>query len=128
MTQWGSKDLGDQGYSAIEILRYFYGDNMYINSAEAISGIPSSWPGYNLSLGSSGDKVRQMQEQLARISKSYPAIPRIVADGIYGQSTQNAVEVFQSVFGLPITGVVDYNTWFEISAIYVAVTRIAELV
>ena len=101
---------------------------MYINTAEAISGIPSSWPGYNLSLGSSGDKVRQMQEQLARISKSYPAIPRIVADGVYGQSTQNAVEVFQSVFGLPITGVVDYNTWFEISAIYVAVTRIAELV
>lgn len=128
MTQWGSKDLGDKGYSAIEILRYFYGDNMYINTAEAISGIPSSWPGYNLSLGSSGDKVRQMQEQLARISKTYPAIPRIVADGVYGQSTQNAVEIFQSVFGLPITGVVDYNTWFEISAIYVAVTRIAELV
>lgn len=127
MTQWGSKDLGDQGYSAIEILRYFYGDNMYINTAEAISGIPASWPGYNLSIGSSGDKVRQMQEQLARISQSYPAIPRIVPDGVYGQSTQNAVEVFQSVFGLPVTGVVDYNTWYEISAIYVAVTRIAEL-
>ncbi len=127
MTQWGSKDLGDQGYSAIEILRYFYGDNMYINTAEAISGIPASWPGYNLGLGASGDKVRQMQEQLARISQSYPAIPRITPDGVYGPSTQNAVEVFQSVFGLPVTGVVDYNTWYEISAIYVAVTRIAEL-
>lgn len=127
MTQWGSKDLGDQGYSAIEILRYFYGDNMYINTAEAVSGIPASWPGYNLGIGSSGDKVRQMQEQLARISQSYPAIPRITPDGIYGSSTQNAVEVFQSVFGLPVTGVVDYNTWYEISAIYVAVTRIAEL-
>ena len=31
------------------------------------------------------------------------------------------------LFGLPVTGVVDYNTWYEISAIYVAVTRIAEL-
>ena len=127
MTQWGSKYLGDQGYSAIEILRYFYGSNMFINVAEGISGIPASWPGYNLGLGATGDKVRQMQEQLARISKSYPAIPRVRADGIYGPSTREAVEVFQSVFGLPVTGVVDYNTWYEISNIYVAVSRIAEL-
>ena len=127
MTQWGSKYLGDQGYSAIEILRYFYGSDMYINVAEGISGIPASWPGYNLGVGATGDKVRQMQEQLARISRTYPAIPTIRADGVYGPSTRDAVEVFQSVFGLPVTGVVDYNTWYEISAIYVAVTRIAEL-
>ena len=127
MTQWGSKYLGDQGYSAIEILRYFYGSNMFINVAEGISGIPASWPGYNLGLGATGDKVRQMQQQLARISKSYPAIPTVSADGVFGPSTREAVEVFQSVFGLPVTGVVDYNTWYEISAIYVAVTRIAEL-
>lgn len=127
MTQWGSKYLGDQGYSTIEILRYFYGDDMYINTAEGISGIPASWPGYNLGLGATGDKVRQMQEQLARISKAYPAIPRIRADGVYGPATREAVQKFQSIFGLPVTGVVDYNTWYEISAIYVAVTRIAEL-
>ena len=63
LTQWGSKSLGDQGYSPIEILRYYYGDDMYINTAEAISGIPSSWPGYTLEIGSSGNKVLQMQEQ-----------------------------------------------------------------
>lgn len=128
MTQWGSKNLGEQGYSAIEILRYYYGNDMYINVADAISGVPASWPGYNLTVGSTGDKVRQMQEQLARISRSYPAIPTITADGIYGPLTKAAVEKFQSVFGLPVTGVVDYKTWYEISAIYVAVTRIAELV
>ena len=127
LSQWGSKYLGDQGYSAIEILRYFYGNNMYINVAEGISGIPASWPGYNLGLGATGDKVRQMQQQLARISKSYPAIPTVTPDGVFGPSTREAVEVFQRVFGLPVTGVVDYNTWYEISAIYVAVTRIAEL-
>ena len=127
MTQWGSKYLGDQGYSAIEILRYYYGDSMYIGVAEGISGIPASWPGYDLSIGATGSKVRQMQEQLARISRAYPAIPRIAADGVYGRSTQDAVEKFQSVFGLPVTGVVDYRTWYEISNIYVAVTRIAEL-
>lgn len=127
MTQWGAKNLGDQGYSPIEILRHFYGSNMYINVAEGISGIPASWPGYDLTVGSRGNKVYQMQQQLARIAKSYPAIPVIVPDGIYGNKTREAVEKFQSVFGLPVTGIVDYNTWYEISNIYVAVTRIAEL-
>ena len=127
MTQWGSKALGDQGYSAIEILRYYYGDDMYINTAEAISGIPSSWPGYNLETGSSGDKVRQMQEQLRAISRAYPAIPTITADGIFGPATAEAVRVFQSVFGLPVTGIVDYPTWYKISEIFVGVSRIAEL-
>ena len=127
MTQWGSKYLGDQGYAPIEILRYYYGENMYINTAEQIAGIPSSWPGNNLTIGSSGAKVRQMQDQLNRIAKDYPSIPTIAADGIYGQQTQNSVRKFQSVFGLPQTGVVDYPTWYKISEIYVAVSRIAEL-
>lgn len=128
MTQWGSKYLGDQGYSAIDILRSYYGNDMYINSADGISGIPASWPGYDLGVGASGPKVRQLQEQLARISRAYPAIPTITADGVYGSRTREAVEKFQSVFGLPVTGIVDYPTWYKISDIYVAVSRIAELV
>lgn len=127
MTQWGSKALGDQGYTPIEILRYYYGDDMYINTAEAISGIPSSWPGYILEIGSSGDKVLQMQEQLNVIAGAYPAIPKITADGVYGPATEAAVRKFQSVFGLPETGTVDYRTWYKISEIYVGVSRIAEL-
>lgn len=70
---------------------------MYINVAEGISGIPASWPGYDLTVGSRGNKVYQMQQQLARIAKSYPAIPAIVPDGIYGNKTKEAVEKFQSV-------------------------------
>lgn len=128
MTQWGSKYLGDQGYSPIEILRYYYGSNMYINSADEIAGIPASWPGSDLSVGSTGSKVRQMQHQLAVISRSYPAIPTITADGIYGEQTKEAVEAFQRIFDLPVTGVVDFPTWYKISQIYVGVTRIAELV
>ena len=127
MTQWGAKELGDQGYSAIEILRYFYGDDMYINTAQEISGIPASWPGYTLEQGSSGDKVRQMQEELNVIAGAYPALPKITADGIYGPATENAVREFQSVFGFPVTGTVDYRTWYKISEIYVGVSRIAEL-
>ncbi len=128
MTQWGSQALAERGYSAIEILRYYYGDNMYINTAQEISGIPSSWPGYNLEQGSTGDKVRQMQEQLNVIASAYPAIPKITADGIYGPATEASVRKFQSVFGLPVTGIVDYKTWYKISEIYVGVSRIAELV
>ena len=127
MSQWGSKSLADQGYTATEILRYYYGDNIYINSAEEISGIPSSWPGYDLDIGATGPKVEQMQEQLNAISNNYPLIPRIAVDGIYGEETQKAVEVFQDIFNLPVTGIVDYRTWYKIQEIYVGVTRIAEL-
>ena len=128
LTQWGSKSLGDQGYSPIEILRYYYGDNIYINTAEAISGIPSSWPGYDLENGSSGAKVRQLQEQINVIAGAYPAIPRIAADGIYEPATEASIRKFQSVFGLPQTGITDYKTWYKVSEIYVGVSRIAELV
>lgn len=126
LSQWGSKYLGDEGYSAIEIIRYYYGNDMYINSAESIAGVPSSWPGYDLTIGSSGDKVRQMQQQLNRIAQNYPAIPVIAADGVYGNQTAEAVRTFQRIFNLPQSGVVDYPTWYQISNIYVGVSRIAE--
>ena len=127
MTQWGSKELANQGYSTIDILRYYYGDNLYINTAEQIAGIPSSWPGAPLRAGSSGQKVRQLQEQLDAIADVYTSIPNLTADGIFGPATEASVKQFQSVFGLPANGIVDYPTWYKISEIYVAVSRIAEL-
>ncbi len=127
MSQWGSKYLGDQGYTPIEIIRNYYGDDMYINEAEIISGIPSSWPGYDLSVGSTGSKVRMMQEQLNRIAQNYPSIPTIAVDGNYGEGTKKSVEQFQRIFNLPVTGIVDYPTWYKISQIYVGVSKIAEL-
>ena len=126
LSQWGSKYLGEQGYSAIEILRYFYGNDIYINSTELISGVPSSYPGYTLTIGSSGSKVRQLQQQLNRIAQNYPLIPTIAVDGIYGSGTAEAVRVFQKIFKLPQTGDTDYPTWYEISEIFVGVSRIAE--
>lgn len=126
LSQWGSQYLAEQGYSAIEIIRYYYGNDMYINTAEVISGVPSSFPGYALNIGASGDKVRQLQNQLNRIARNYPALPTVTADGIYGPATAEAVRIFQRIFNLPQTGVTDYATWYEISDIYVGVTRIAE--
>lgn len=128
MTQWGSCALGEQGYSPMEILRNFYGSDLYINTAEQISGIPASYPGTELSTGSRGDKVRQLQEQLDAIATVYTAIPRVAPDGIYGPRTAAAVREFQSIFGLPQTGAVDFATWYRISHIYVGITRMAELI
>ncbi len=127
MSQWGSKSLGDKGYDAIDIIQHYYGSNMYINTAPQVAGVPSSWPGSNLTIGSRGESVRQIQEQLNAIAKVYSVIPKIAVDGIYGPKTAAAVKSFQKIFGLPVTGIVDLATWYKISAIYVAVTRIAEL-
>lgn len=126
LSQWGSCNLGEQGYSTIDIIRHYYGDDMYINTAEQISGIPASWPGYDLGIGASGPKVQQMQEQLDTIAQVYTAIPRVTADGIYGEGTQAAVKAFQKIFDLPQTGVVDFSTWYTISQIYVGITRLGE--
>nr|WP_330393475.1 peptidoglycan-binding domain-containing protein [Anaeromicropila populeti] len=119
--------MGDQGYSAIDIIRYYYGNNMFIKTATEVSGVPSSWPGTDLKVGTRSDKVRQMQQQLNVITKGYPLIPKLVEDGIFGKKTEEAVKKFQGVFGLPQTGIVDYPTWYKISEIYVGVSRIAEL-
>lgn len=125
MTQWGSKDLGDQGYTALQILRHFYGDSIYINTAVGVSGVPVSFPGYSLNIGASGGNVRTIQTQLNKISDVYTAIPKVAVDGTYGPKTAAAVKAFQQIFNLPQTGVVDMATWYKISQIYVGVTRMA---
>lgn len=127
MTQWGSKDLGDQGLNYESILKYFYGDNIIFEKAPIVSGVPVSFPGEVLQVGSSGKYVKTVQNQLNAISNSYPAIPKVREDGVYGESTAEAVRTFQEIFGLPKSGVVDFKTWYEISRVYVAVTKIASL-
>lgn len=127
MSQWGSKYLGDQNYSALQILRNYYGSDIYINTAEEVSGIPLSWPGYTLDIGDSGTPVRTIQEQLSAIRRTYSNIPSLAIDGIYGEGTAAAVSKFQSIFDLPVTGEVDYSTWYKISQLYVALEKLAEL-
>ena len=126
MSQWGSKALSDDGLSAIDILRYYYNSNIYINTAPQIAGIPSSYPGYDLTIGSSGQPVITIQEQLNEISNSYPAIPKLNVDGIFGSKTAASVKEFQKAFDMPVSGIVDYPTWYKLSSIYVAVSKIAE--
>lgn len=126
LSQWGSAALGEEGYDALSIIRNYYGDSMYVNAAEEVSGVPESYPGFPLSVGSVGSNVLKIQEQLNAISNNYPLIPKLAPDGIFGEATQNAVRVFQSVFGLSRDGIIGPRTWYRIQDIYVAVTRIAE--
>lgn len=127
LSQWGSKSLGDQGYNSVDILKNFYGQDIYLMNANSVAGVPSSFPGNNLQVGSTGPSVRTIQEQLNAISNNYPAINKIRVDGIFGNGTRTAVETFQEIFNLPTSGIVDFATWYRISDIYVAVERLAAL-
>ena len=127
LSQWGSKDLADRGYTALNILKYYYGDNISLKTATVIEGVPNSFPGNNLRLGICGENVQKMQTELNVISSSYPAIPKInPADGNYAPSTEAAVRVFQQVFSMPVTGVVDFATWFRISYLYIGVSKMLQ--
>ena len=127
LSQWGSQNLAQQGYSSSQILRSYYGDVEIVNNAP-VQGITSSYPGTPLRRGTSGPSVVTVQVMLNRISQSYPAIPKIPSvDGIFGLRTENAVKKFQEIFNLTVDGIVGRATWYALVRIYVAVTRLAEL-
>lgn len=128
MKQWGTLDLANRGYSAIRILRYYYGDDINIRETNNIQDIKSSYPGTPLRVGSSGQQVAQIQEQLNAIAINYPNItPIFPVNGTFGASTEAAVRVFQRQFNLGVDGVVGKATWYRISYIYAAVRKLAEL-
>ena len=127
LSQWGSQNLAQQGYTFDRILRSYYGDIEIVRNAP-IRGITSSYPGTPLRRGSTGPNVVVIQTELNRISQNYPAIPKIPsADGIFGSRTEAAVVAFQRIFGLTPDGVVGPGTWYELVRLYTAVTALSEL-
>lgn len=128
LSQWGTVPLANRGYTPYEILQYYYGSDIDIVYNAPVSPNIPSYPGTPFGFGSSGNEVRTIQVQLNRIGTNYPAIPKIVpANGIYGESTTTAVRTFQSVFNLPVTGVVNKATWYRIKYIFTAVKHLSEL-
>jgi peptidoglycan hydrolase-like protein with peptidoglycan-binding domain len=125
LSQWGSQSLGEQGQDAITILRNYYGSEIYLASAEKVEGVPRSFGGEVLQVGSSGEAVRTIQTQLNSISDHYPAIRKLKVDSYFGEETEAAVKKFQEIFHLPQTGAVDFATWYAISNIYVGVEGLA---
>jgi len=127
LSQWGTVSLAQEGLSPLEILQFYYG-NVELASTDQIRSIPESYPGSPLRVGSSGQAVRTIQQQLNRIRVNYPAIPAITrVDGVFGAETRAAVLAFQRIFDLTADGVVGKRTWYRISYIYVAVKKLAEL-
>lgn len=127
MTQWGSVELANQYYTPLDILRYYYGNDVYIKNATVQETIPSSFPG-ELKYGDESPDVALLQARLNRIAINYPAIPFVeLSNGVFSRSTENAVRTFQQVFGLDPTGVVNETTWYRIIFIYNAVKKLAEL-
>ncbi|WP_035282524.1 MULTISPECIES: S8 family serine peptidase [unclassified Clostridium] len=127
LSQWGSQQLAQQGMVPFDILKNYYGSDIELTTAEKVAGSPQSYPGKPLKIGDSGPEVRTIQNQLNRIARNYPLIPKVAEDGQFNQKTADAVKTFQQIFTLPQTGIVDYATWYRISDVYVGVTRIAEL-
>ncbi len=128
LSQWGTVDLANQGFIPYEILTYYYGDDIDIVRNAEVAAAEMSFPGTLLAPGSSGNDVQRIQIQLNRISRNYPAIPKIDnADGFYNVSTEQAVRKFQEIFNLPVTGTVGKSTWYRIAYIYTSVKRLAEL-
>lgn len=128
LSQWGTVSLANSGLDSVEILKYYYGDDIEIVVNAPVQGIEDPVPSAILRYGSSGNEVTQIQIRLNRISKNYPAIPKIYpVDGIFGNETESAVREFQSIFNLGVDGLVGRATWFAIQRIYAAVKRLNDL-
>lgn len=128
LLQWGSVELAQQGYTPYEILQYYYGENINIQENTPVAEAFETYPGIPLQPGDNNPYILLMQIALNTIAVNYPAIPRITnPTGTFDEATQAAVNVFQGIFNLPVTGIIDKSTWYEIRRIYAAVTRLAEL-
>lgn len=128
MSQWGTVNLANQGLTPLQILRSYYPDDVEIAETNIITNVLSSYPGTPLRVGSRGLDVQTIQTYLNRIRKNYPAIPAITDEtGVFGDNTKAAVTKFQSIFNLSPDGIVGKSTWYKISSLYAAVTRLAEL-
>lgn len=128
LSQWGTVQLANQGMIPYEILQHYYGSDIDIIRAQEIRSSTPSYPGVPQETGMAGRDVQTIQIQLNRIAQNYPAIPKLPnADGVYDAQTAEAVRVFQSVFDLRQTGIVDEPTWNRLSYIYVSIKRLADL-
>ncbi len=128
LSQWGTVDLAKKGYTPYQILQNYYGKDIELVENAPVQAIVESYPGAPLRLGSSGNEVKLLQDQLNRISKNFPAIPKISSpDGTFGVETENAVKVFQQTFDLTPDGIVGKSTWYKIKSIYNNVKKLSEL-
>ena len=127
LKQWGTVTLANQGRTALQILKYYYGNDIEIVRTNNIQSIPQSYPGSPIRQGDSGTAVFTLQRQLNRITKDYPFLGKLTVDGVFGSRMAATVRAFQKQFNLTADGMVGRQTWYKISYIYVSVKDLAEL-
>jgi len=128
LSQWGTVELANQGFGPYEILTYYYGEDINLVTDAPVADVPESYPGTPLSLGSSGADVNRIQLWLNRVSRNYPAIPKIAfSDGLFDVDTENAVKAFQQIFNLTPDGIVGRATWYKLFSIFTSVKRLSDL-
>ena len=128
LSQWGTVTLANQGKSPLDILKYYYGNDITIKNDAPVGDAISGYPGYVISEGDGGNPVRLIQRDLNRIRQNYPAIPYIENTlGLYDPDTTAAVRKFQEIFTLPVTGKVDKATWYKIKYVYTSVKKLSDL-
>ena len=128
LSQWGSEELAQQGFNSMEILRRYYGSQLELVNSARIQEIRYSYPDTALRLGDQGEEVYVAQIMLGFIAGSYPAIPILsAADGIFGESTRQAVLEFQRVFHLSPDGIIGRSTWYRMVSLYTGLLRLSEI-
>lgn len=125
LSRWGSLDLAEDGLSALEILKKYFGENIKIDKVGDIGGILKKYPGAELLINSKGDDVKFIQKALNTLGSRYMGITKIPEeDGIFGKYTERAVMDFQKIFNLNVDGIVGNKTWNKISLLYALTKKI----
>ena len=94
--------------------------------AETVAALPNGYqgnnaklyPGYFLTKGMRGENITDLQTYLNLIGRNIPEIPEVPITGYFGDQTENAVRIFQQLFGIPVSGDVGPVTWYQIALQY----------
>ena len=84
------------------------------------------YPGYFLTKGMRGQAVSDLQSYLSFIGSNISEIPQLPVTGYFGDQTEEAVKIFQRLFGLEQSGSVGPLTWSSIAKEYDALKEAAE--
>ncbi|MDR3313134.1 MAG: peptidoglycan-binding protein [Oscillospiraceae bacterium] len=98
-------------YNAVKRLSELDSEGISASEARALYNI-------NLRQGDRGQDVKVVQYYLDFVSLFHPQIPRVAADGVFGNGTDQAVRAFQQTYGLTVDGVVGRNTWNWLQSVY----------
>lgn len=128
LSQWGTVTLANNGSTASEIIKNYFGNDMVIEKLLEIEGIEDQYAGDELKVGSKGKTVEKLQNMINRIADNYNVMNKVKErGGDYNKDTETAVKLFQEIFNIKPTGTVNRITWYKISEVYNNITTLSTL-